>query len=201
MIKTDAYTEARAARLLLDDVRRSAAFGQIIGTAAGLYGWFGYTIGTAHSDAFYLTFCALGAIMLAAGLVWPLCLAKPAAVFQNVMGKFGHLIFSALLAVIYVVLLTPPARLARSSLRFPAVEWQPGDTPPGVGWQRRSATARMTDGNGGSGLLGTVVRILRHFVRHGQWFLLPLLVLLLALGVLLFFAQTSVIAPFIYTLF
>lgn len=187
-------------RLQLDDMRRSAAFGQIIGTAAGLYGWFGYTIGTAHSDAFYLTFCALGALILLAGIACPLVLARPAAVFQNVMGKFGHLIFSALLAIIYIVLLTPLARLTRSSLRFPAACWQ-GDAAQAIGWQRRSAAPRTLDEQSGNGLFVTLVRVLRHFAHHGQWFLLPLLVLLLALGVLLFFAQTSVIAPFIYTLF
>ncbi|WP_300709831.1 DUF5989 family protein [uncultured Desulfovibrio sp.] len=200
MTRTDSYAEARKTRLQLDDMRRSAAFGQILGTAAGLYGWFGYTIGTAHSDAFYLTFCALGVLILLAGIACPLCLARPAAIFQNVMGKFGHLIFSALLAVIYIVLLTPLARLTRSSLRFPAARWQ-GEAAQGFGWQRRSTAPRMTDDSSGHGLLATVARVLRHFARHGQWFLLPLLVLLLTLGVLLFFAQTSVIAPFIYTLF
>lgn len=200
MTKTDAYTEARKMRLLLDEIRRSAAFGQIIGTAAGLYGWFGYTIGTAHSDAFYLAFGVAGALILLAGIACPLVLARPAAVFQNVMGKFGHLIFSVLLGIIYIVLLSPLARFTRASLRFPAARWQ-GDAAQGFGWQRRSVRSALTSDSSGNGLPATIAGVLRHFARHGQWFLLPLLVLLLALGLLLFFAQTSVIAPFIYTLF
>jgi hypothetical protein len=34
-----------------------------------------------------------------------------------------------------------------------------------------------------------------------KWWLLPLLLVLLLVGVLLVFAQTSVLAPFIYTVF
>ena len=34
-----------------------------------------------------------------------------------------------------------------------------------------------------------------------KWWLLPLLVVMLLVGLLLVFAQTSVLAPFIYTIF
>ena len=64
MTSSNAYMQALRMRLFREDVRRSAAFGQIIGTAAGLYGWFGYFIGETHSDGFYLTFCFGGALIL-----------------------------------------------------------------------------------------------------------------------------------------
>jgi len=34
-----------------------------------------------------------------------------------------------------------------------------------------------------------------------KWWLAPIIIVLLLLGVLIFFAQTSAVAPFIYTLF
>jgi hypothetical protein len=41
-----------------------------------------------------------------------------------------------------------------------------------------------------------------HFLKQNKkWWLLPILVTLLLLGALLVFAQGSVVAPFIYTLF
>lgn len=34
-----------------------------------------------------------------------------------------------------------------------------------------------------------------------KWWLIPIIVMLFMLGLLMFFAQTSTVAPFIYTLF
>lgn len=48
---------------------------------------------------------------------------------------------------------------------------------------------------------GTAGELLRFFVRNKRWWLLPTVIVVLLLGVLLVLAQSSVIAPFIYTLF
>jgi len=48
----------------------------------------------------------------------------------------------------------------------------------------------------------SVVREFWVFLRvRKKWWLMPILVLLLLVGALLVFAQTSVLAPFIYTIF
>lgn len=49
---------------------------------------------------------------------------------------------------------------------------------------------------------GGVTRELWSFLKvRKKWWLLPIIVILLLLGALLIFAQTSVLAPFIYTVF
>jgi uncharacterized membrane protein len=52
-----------------------------------------------------------------------------------------------------------------------------------------------------SSKLATAADLLSFFWGNKWWWLVPLLVVLLLLGVLLVFAQSSAIAPFIYTLF
>jgi len=48
----------------------------------------------------------------------------------------------------------------------------------------------------------SVVRELWFFMRERKkWWLLPIIVVLLVVGSLLIFAQTSVLAPFIYAIF
>ena len=42
---------------------------------------------------------------------------------------------------------------------------------------------------------------LQFFWQHKWWWMTPMLLLLLLLGAFIIFAQTSAIAPFIYTLF
>lgn len=49
--------------------------------------------------------------------------------------------------------------------------------------------------------LGIVGELLRFFWQRKWWWLTPMLLALLLLGVLIIFAQSSAIAPFIYTLF
>ena len=43
--------------------------------------------------------------------------------------------------------------------------------------------------------------LLRFFLKNKRWWMIPMLVLLLFFGVLIVIAESSAIAPFIYTLF
>jgi len=49
--------------------------------------------------------------------------------------------------------------------------------------------------------LNTAGEFLQFFWQHKWWWLTPMLVFLLFFGFLIIFAQSSAIAPFIYTLF
>jgi uncharacterized membrane protein len=48
---------------------------------------------------------------------------------------------------------------------------------------------------------GTVAELFSYFWRTKKWWLVPMLVTLFLLGVVIVLAQSSAIAPFIYTLF
>ncbi len=49
---------------------------------------------------------------------------------------------------------------------------------------------------------GGITKELWSFLKvRKKWWLLPIIIVLLLLGALLVFAQTSVLAPFIYTVF
>jgi len=52
-----------------------------------------------------------------------------------------------------------------------------------------------------AGRFGTVGELLSFFWSVKRWWLVPMLVTLFLLGVLIVLAQSSAIAPFIYTLF
>jgi hypothetical protein len=49
--------------------------------------------------------------------------------------------------------------------------------------------------------LGIAGELLGFFWQHKWWWLTPMIVALLLVGALVIFAQSSAIAPFIYTLF
>jgi hypothetical protein len=52
-----------------------------------------------------------------------------------------------------------------------------------------------------TGRASTAGELLAFFWRRKWWWLTPMVVVLLFLAILIVFAQTSAIAPFIYTLF
>ena len=47
----------------------------------------------------------------------------------------------------------------------------------------------------------TLGELLSFFSLHKWWWLTPMILLLLVFGILIIFAQSSAIAPFVYTLF
>lgn len=48
----------------------------------------------------------------------------------------------------------------------------------------------------------SILREFWDFLRvRKKWWLAPIIIMLLLLGILIFFSQTSAVAPFIYTLF
>lgn len=51
------------------------------------------------------------------------------------------------------------------------------------------------------GLIGIGGELLQFFWQHKWWWLTPIIFVLLLFGALVIFAQSSAIAPFIYTLF
>jgi hypothetical protein len=51
------------------------------------------------------------------------------------------------------------------------------------------------------GRVGIAAELLHFFWARKLWWLLPMVALLVMVGFLILFAQTSTIAPFIYTLF
>lgn len=51
------------------------------------------------------------------------------------------------------------------------------------------------------GRLGTMRELLHFFWRERLWFLIPFILTLLVIALLIVFAQTSPVAPFLYTVF
>jgi len=49
--------------------------------------------------------------------------------------------------------------------------------------------------------MGVVGRLCQFLWQERLWWMIPMVVILILFGALVFFAQSSVVAPFIYTLF
>ena len=70
------------------------------------------------------------------------------------------------------------------------------------GWHPKEVAFEVQVGRRGKpSLARRFLTVLQFFARRGHYIFLPTLIVLLALGVVLFFVKSSALAPFIYTLF
>ncbi len=145
---------------------------------------------------------ALGGALLLAGLVRPGALDGPLALLEKVGNRVGGLLLSALLAAIYFLVITPVGVLHRAIRGTdPFYRWDETAPAGGIeGWTEKPAAE--TEPEEGSRWQWTApLRLVVLVVRRGNYILLPVLVVLVAIGMAMFFVHSTGMAPLIYTLF
>lgn len=146
----------------------------------------------------------LGAAALLVSLILPSLWTLPEAGVRRVTSKIGHGVFVALLCVLYFVMICPVGfwlRWRRGTA--PIYAWEGKSPAPDEGWRTKSTIViadnlvRLRSRR----LIFGPFAVISFFIRHRSYFLIPLVIILIVMGLTLFFVQTSVLAPFIYTLF
>jgi hypothetical protein len=119
----------------------------------------------------------------------------------------GRLVMNVLLTIVYFTLIWPLGAIERQRRggSHPFHRWNFAPTARSVGWEEFTQSMTSDNSNpvtssGSRSLIRLFVETLTFFVRRGHYLLIPVLVALLLLGLILFFIQTSVLAPFIYTI-
>ena len=189
------YLQRRRQRQAAHRTNQDSVFGLTVGFLLSVVSAYKYWFVIGAMDHLWL------ALLLSGLCVFALSVASPATLspLQAGMQRIGSLIGAAALFVIltlwYLAFLTPTRLIGSRENAPPIYRWGENDGPvEGEGWVPKHT---ITPGNGS----GQFVDLIAHFGRAGQWVLLPGIILLCLFGFLLFFAQTSALAPLIYTLF
>jgi hypothetical protein len=167
-------------------------------------GAYKYFMSVGAWDAFWKAAMWAGGLAVLATLIMPSIWRTPEALIRKVGNWIGHRVFSAILAVLYFVGIWPVGAFLRATKgSHPIYLWN--DQHPAVmeGWtQKRLPYDVPADGSGRtSRRRSSLFTVLSFFVRRGYFIFVPILLILVSLGIALFFLQTSALAPFIYTLF
>jgi hypothetical protein len=197
------YVQKLALRREADEIRRLIVYGLTLGWILALVGGFLFFCVKSRLDWLWCAVMAVGIVHLAAAVVLPQALIWPERIWMAVARWQGHLVMTLLLAVIYYLLVWPLGRLSRTSATG-FYHW--GDQPPEsrTAWQAIDFVADDAPATANAryrGLPLLLFGVIGFFVRRGNYILLPLIVLLIVLGLVLFIVQSSVLAPFIYPLF
>ncbi len=198
-----AYLRRLAERRAAEAVRRQIGYGLVLGWVLTLVAGFIYVCVPSRVDGLWGGLMVVGWLHLVAAVVLPQLLAWPERLWMALAQMLGGLIMAALLTIVYYLMFWPAGLLWRRRGTYPFQEWT--ETAPAVGprWEKIDLVEpgfRTTDVRRRSMpvLFGSVIA---HFFRRSHYLVLPILIVLLLLGLALFFVQGSALAPFIYTLF
>jgi len=144
---------------------------------------------------------ALGAILALLAVVVPAFLKYPYIAFRFWGNLVGKVIFAAVLAVIYCLLVFPAGLLVRRKRGaqgyavWDQTQQQPRsmftDTAGTDGFSRQARAS----------YLGILLRLISGFAANGKYVLIPAVIVLVIVGLILFFVSSNVATAFIYTLF
>jgi hypothetical protein len=198
------YLKRLADRQLQSDVKRLAGFGIIVGgIIALLSSWMSLFVVSQLEIVWNLLFL-MGLGFVVSALVVPQALYWPELAFVRITNLIGNTIFTILLSVIYVVLLLPLGQIYRRFVKVnPIFSWIDQKTKlPRSMWEEKDTVSYMQLGKiRQRNFFVQMWSVFGFFINKKQWVLIPSIVVLIIMGIIFFFIQSSVLAPFIYTLF
>ena len=190
-----------------DEIRQLTNFGLTIGWLFTLLGGFCWFCVISQIDWFWRSMMTAGLVLLCLGTVLPQLLFWPRRLWMGLAHLQGRLVMTVLLTVVYFGLMSPLGwwERRRRGGSHPFHSWDTNPPTLTTGWEALPQTtpdsiASDAQQKGSRSLVSLFAETLIFFAERGHYLLLPVLLLLLMLGMILFFVQTSALAPFIYTI-
>jgi len=198
---TATYLEQKQRRDAMARRKDESVFGLVSGLlllSAGAIRW----LSAADAwDIASLCLAGLGLAFFLLGMAAPSLLRWPYRGFRFFGNLMGKAVFAVVLTALYLLLVLPVGLLSRRKrLAQGYVTWD--KTPP-------KAQSMFADWNptgsggkdGGSSYFGILYRLLALFIANRKIILIPVLVVLVLVGLILFFVSSNVVTAFVYTLF
>ncbi len=218
------YAVALAERRRVARVEQLAQFGLAVGCVCALTGAFCWLCVVSAFDPLWLTMLLTGLVLMVLGTCLPESLEQPCQWWMTLAHWQGRVVMIVLLTIVYFALIVPAGWLLRRRKgTHPFHAWSGSPPEAALGWEplrlidhgnaelstaasEASSSVRLTAPrdlarSDRRSLPRLLLATLGFFYERGHYLILPILIVLLGLGLLLFFVQGSVLAPFIYTLF
>jgi hypothetical protein len=201
------YLENLACRRKKAALKNQAAFGILSGTLMILFGGWNYYLVITELDVLWQGILAIGVVLFSLGIGCPALLQRPYELFNWAGGLVGKAIFTMAISCIYFGLVFPLGLLARWKMeRNPFQYWD--EKPPCstvISWEDKSLEEQKYNYLPGResklGFYLFFLNVISFFFKKRYIIIIPSLVVLIIIGIMFFFIQGSVLAPFIYTVF
>ncbi len=199
------YLQRLKQRRQLAKLKEQIIFGLVLGWILTLFSGFHYLFVADTNDLLWQILFYVGLILIALGTIIPSVLFFPENLFQKITQPIGKLVFSLILILCYFLLILPVG-LVLQSLKGsePFYAWRKKfliEVDGWIKWQSPADTQLIRTSAQKRPLIFQPIWVIAYFIRSGNYIFIPVLVFLLIFGLLMFFVQSTGIAPFIYTLF
>lgn len=201
------YLQRLSERRNLAELKRHIVFGLVVGWMLVIVCGSRYLFAVGANDTVWRAGLYAGFAVLAVTLLVPGILAPAERLLKLVGEVVGKFLFTIVLGTIYYIMFTPVGSFMRCRGSRPFFAWEAGggatEFEDWVAKGPEGATAAAGGAPGGRNLplMLQPFLVIGYFIRHGRFLFIPALLLMIVFGLILFFVQTSALAPFIYTLF
>lgn len=199
------YLQRLKQRQHLARLKEQIVFGLTLGWLMALIGGFHYFFAINQNDSLWKMLFYMGMGLIAISMILPGAIALLQFPLRKVTEKIGEQVFLLILLACYFLFIFPVGiffRRKQKSYSFYA--WQDKFMTQAEGWMKwesREDIQLFHPRAKKRPLMLQLAWVVAYFMRNGHYLLIPVLVLLLVLGLIMFFVKTSALAPFIYTLF
>ncbi|MGK7933878.1 MAG: DUF5989 family protein [Microcystaceae cyanobacterium] len=180
-------------------------FGMTLGLLITLFSGFQYLFVIGANDTLWWFLLTTGIVIFLLSFIIPSSISPIEKLLRLITQWIGKTIFLLMLVLIYFILVFPVGLVLRSVKGTePFYTWEKTCELTVKGWVKKELTEDIKTFDKSSQKLPLIlqpIKIISYFSRNGHYLFIPLLILMLILGLVMFFVQTSSLAPFIYTLF
>jgi len=185
------YLERKAQNDANELEKNQTIFGLMAGAILMLVGFLAW-LAVTPSIWSVLLLCAigLGAVLFLLSVAAPALLKYPYKGFRAWGNFMGKVIFTLVLAVVYVLFVFPVGLMLRRKAQAPS----PSSQFRPISQENIPSAAK-------SSYFGVMQKLLSLFMLSKQYMMIPVLILLALLGLLFFFVTSNVVLAFVYTIF
>lgn len=200
------FIQRRQMRMALRELTQLLVLGLGVGTILICMGAYKFFLVQEASDLFWCAVGWAGATIIALTLIYPYMWHMPEQWIRKFGGWVGHKLMILVLTAVYFALIWPIGLLLRATKgTHPIYGWSHQYPTKMEGWHRKEfamdINALLEQHRRQKKHRVGVINVMMFFAQRGHYVMMPVLFTLVALGIALFFLQTSALAPFIYTLF
>lgn len=198
------YLQRLKQRKQLSQLKEQIVFGLMLGWLMTLVGGFRYFFVINSHDSFWKKLVYVGIALIVISIILPSIISLVQIPLRKVTEKIGEKLFLLILLVSYFLLILPIGiLLRRQEKKYSFHTWQDRLMVQAEGWRKwdREDIQPLQPRAKKRSLTLQLAWVVAYFIRNKHYLLIPVLVLLLVLGLIMFFIKASAFAPFIYTLF
>jgi hypothetical protein len=204
---TNSYLQIKKQREAYETQKGEIVFGLLGGTVLLMFGILNNWPVNGASKFFTVLSLAImltGIFLILSGIVVPVLLKQPYKGFVFIGKKIGEGILISILTVIYLIMVIPVGLFMRKKSKDSGFLAWSGKFP----YEERKfeeikhKNSENIDNTIRSSFLRNIYKIFGTLIRNKRFFLIPAAIILVVLGLILFFAASNIIFNFfIYTLF